>query len=67
MMLGKPGRIRNEAVGFGPTAIETEVVNLLHADAPLTGSKMLLGLAPGLKCRSIQVGVLGRSVLEESV
>jgi hypothetical protein len=67
MRLRKQGRIRNEAAGLSPAAIEAEVVNLPHSATSNTGSEMLLGLAPGLKCRGIQSGVLGSLVLEESI
>jgi len=67
MRLRKQGGIGNEAVGLGPTAIEAEVVHLLHSDAALTGSDMLLGLTPGLEGSRIQDGVLGNVALEKSV
>ena len=66
MRLRKQDGIGNETVGFGPAAIETEVVHLLHSDTPHTGSDMLLGLTPGLEGSRIQDGVLG-NVLEKSV
>jgi hypothetical protein len=67
MRLGKQDGIRNEALGLGPEAIEAEVVNLPHSATANTGSEMLLGLAPGLKCRGIQIRVLDSLVLKESI
>ena len=67
MRLRKQGGIRNEAPGLGPAAIEAEVVNLSHSATSDAGREMLLALAPSLKCCGIQVGVLGRLVLEETI
>jgi len=67
MRLRKQGGIRNEAPGLGPAAIEAEVVNLPHSATSDAGREMLLGLTPSLKCCGIQVGVLGRLVLEETI
>jgi hypothetical protein len=67
MRLRKQGGIRNEALGLSPAAIEAEVVHLPHSATSNTGREMLLGLTPGLKCRGIQVGVLGSLVLEETI
>jgi|HubBroStandDraft_3_1064219.scaffolds.fasta_scaffold70778_2 hypothetical protein len=67
MRLRKQDGIRNEALGLGPEAIEAEVVNLPHSATANTGSEMLLGLAPGLKRRGIQVRVPDSLVLKESI
>jgi hypothetical protein len=64
MRLRKQGGIRHETPRLGPAAIEAEVVNLHHSAASDTGGKMLLGLTPGLKCSSIQVGSM---ILEEAI
>ena len=67
MRFRKRGRIGSKAPGLGPTAIEAEVVNLTHSVTSLTRSEMQEVLGPSLKRSSIQVGVLGGLLTEESV
>jgi hypothetical protein len=67
MRLGKQAGIGNEAPGLGPAAIEAEAIDLPHSLTSHARCEMPLGLAPGLKCSSIQVGVVGDVAVEESV
>jgi hypothetical protein len=67
MRLRKQDGIGNETVGFGPAAIETEVVNVEHPSTSNAGSPMLLSLTPSLKRRRTEVQILGRLLVEESV
>jgi len=68
LMIWRKGTgVRNEAMRFGPAAIQTEAPNLQHANPPNPRSNVFVGVTPRLKRGSIQVRVLCALVAEEPI
>jgi hypothetical protein len=68
LMVGrKETGVRNEALRFGPAAIQAEAPNLQHANSSNPRSNVFVSVTPRLKRGSIQVRVLCTLVAEEPI
>ena len=67
MIWRKRTGVRNEALRFGPAAIQAEGANLQHANPPNPRSNVFVGVTPCLKRGSIQVRIFCALVAEESI
>ena len=67
-MIGrKETGVRNEALWFGPVAIQAEAPDLQHANPPNPRSNVFVGVTPRMKRGRIQVRVLCALVAEEPI